>query len=283
MVIHVAGARLHGGNQRQLFSVHIFNQLSKFIVAVCRPGTGKVSGIAVIFRPSIQQEAADFSWCAVIQLGVVQHRRMLVQRHDVAVRHIGVAMAGSRQIGLVDIKLAHAGTEGFFCRTVAVDRHLLRFTHTRQFIVSLIGAIVVQVVNHPFRVDVARSNAQAQRTLRNRTNIADVATCSGQLAANAVRFWQRNNFNLFCPERSRQRFYVVPVINRQVEPQLWFINAIHQQPAVWHLSHRHPCFELRVDLERVRVVIQKNIHQLARVDKQRIEFETVECVTCSLL
>ena len=58
----------------------------------------------------------------------------------------------------------------------------------------------MQVINNPFRVDVVRRNAKTQRTLRNRTDIADIAAGSGQLAADTVCFRQCDNFNILRPE-----------------------------------------------------------------------------------
>ena len=92
----------------------------------------------------------------MIQLRVMQHGGMFVQSHNVAVRYIGVAMAGRGQIGLVDIKLAHPGKERFMSGLMTVNRRLLRFAHAGQLIVSFIRAIVVQIIDRPFRVDFIR-------------------------------------------------------------------------------------------------------------------------------
>ena len=37
VIIHVAGSGLHGANQRQLFVVHVFNQLRKIGIRIRRP------------------------------------------------------------------------------------------------------------------------------------------------------------------------------------------------------------------------------------------------------
>ena len=136
----------------------------------------------------------------MIQFGVVQNRGMFIQRHDVAVRHVGIAVAGRRQVSLIDIELAHTGLERFVRRTVAIHRRFLRFTHAVKFVVGLVGAIVVQIIQHAFRVEFICRNIQTQRALRNRTNVADVAARRWQLAAYAVCFWQRNHVNFFGPE-----------------------------------------------------------------------------------
>ncbi|MNC04534.1 hypothetical protein D3C75_519750 [compost metagenome] len=114
----------------------------------------------------------------MVEFGVVQHRRVFIQRHNVAVRHVSIPVAGRRQVSLVDIELAHAGQEGFMGRTMAVNRRFLRFTHTRQLIVGLIRAVIVQVINHAFRVDIIGGNIQTTRTFRHWTDVADIAACS---------------------------------------------------------------------------------------------------------
>ena len=125
----------------------------------------------------------------------------------------------------------------------------------------------MQVVDHPFRVDIAGLNTQLQRTFWHRTDITDIAARSRQQTTNAIGFRQRDHFYIFSPEGVRQRFDVVPVINRQIEPQFRLIHAIHQQPAVWHLSYWHPRFELRVHFKRIGMIVEKNIEQLAGVNK----------------
>ena len=121
----------------------------------------------------------------------------------------------------------------------------------------------MQVVDHPFRVDVAGRNVQLQGTFRNRANVTDIAASSRQLATDTIRFRQRDDLDFFRPERGRQRLNVVPVIDRQVEPQFRLVYAIHQQPAVRNLRDRHPGFELRIDLKRVRMIVEKDVNKFA--------------------
>ncbi len=121
VIIHVAGSGLHGANQRQLFVVHVFNQLRKIGIRIRRPyGSGLPHNHCT--QPRVQQEATHLSRNLMIQFGVVQNRGMFIQRHDVAVRHVGIAVAGRRQVSLIDIELAHTGLERFVRRTVAIHR-----------------------------------------------------------------------------------------------------------------------------------------------------------------
>ena len=73
--------------------------------------------------------------------------------------------------------------------TVTVYRRFLRFTHAVKFVVGLISAIVVQIIQNPFRIEFIRRNIQTERTLRNRANISNVAAPGWQEAANAIGFW----------------------------------------------------------------------------------------------
>ena len=221
VIIHVAGARFHSGNQRQLLVIHILHQMRIVVVAFRRPRTRQVCCIAVVFRTGVQQETADFRRSLMIQPGIMQNRSMLVKRHDVAVRHVGVAMTGSSQVSEVDVKLAHPGTERFFRGTVSIHRHFLCFAHTGQFVICFVSTIIMQVVDNPFRVDIAGRDVQLQRAFRNRTDVTDIAASSRQLA------------------------------------------TIHQQPAVRNLRYRHPGFELRIDLKRVGMIVEKDVNKFS--------------------
>ena len=283
MVINVARPGFHGANQRQLLVVNVFNQMGEIVIAVCRPGPRQIRGIAVIFRAGVEQKAAHLRRSAMVQFGVVQDGSMLVQRHDVAVRHVGIAVTGGGKIGLVDIEFAHPGLKSLIGRTMTIHRRLLRFTHTGQLVIGFVSPVVMQIIDNPFRVDLIRGDSQAQRALRHRPDIANITASGRQLAADAIGLRQRDHIDLFGPERGRQRLNVMPVINRQIEPQLRFIHTVHQQPAVRHLSHRHPGFELRIDLERVWMVIKEDVNQLAGVNQQSIHLKTGQDVAGTFL
>ena len=115
----------------------------------------------------------------MVQFGVVQDGGMLIQRDNVAVRHVGIAVTSGGEIGLVDIEFAHPGLESFIGRAMTIDRRFLRFTHTGQLVIRFVSPIVVQVIDNPFRVDLIRSDTQPQRALRYRPNITDI-TASGR-------------------------------------------------------------------------------------------------------
>ncbi len=283
VIVDIAHPRFHSADQRQLLVVDIFDQLRKVVIAIGGPGPGQIRGVAVILGASVQQEAAHLSGCAMIQPGVVQHGSVLVERHDIAVGYVGIAVAGGGQIGHVDVKFAHTGEKRLVRCAVAHHCRLLRLSHTGQLVVGLIGAIVVQEVNHPFRVDILGFDLQLQCALCHRADVGDITPCRRQLAGDTVCFWQGNNLDLFGPERGRQRLDVVPVIYRQVEPQLGLVDTIHQQPAVGNLSNRYPGFKLRVDLKGVRMVIKEDVEQLAGVNQQCVELKAGQYVPGTFL
>ncbi|MNC66246.1 hypothetical protein D3C75_1166290 [compost metagenome] len=70
----------------------------------------------------------------MIQRGVMQHRRMLIQRNNVVIRYIGVAMPRGGEVSLVDIKLTHAGQESLMSGTVPHNSGFLRFAHAGQLV-----------------------------------------------------------------------------------------------------------------------------------------------------
>ena len=178
VIIHVAGTGFHGTNKRQLLIVHVFNQLREIGVSISRPGTGQVSRITVVLSAGIKQEAAHFRRNLMVQFGVVKNRSMLIQRDNIAVWHVGITVAGRGQVRLVDIEFAHAGLERLVRGTMAIHRRFLRFTHAVKFVIGFVRAVVMQEVEHPFRVEFVRGNIQTQCTLRNRANIGDIAACS---------------------------------------------------------------------------------------------------------
>ena len=186
MVINVTGTGLHGTNQRLLLIVNVFDQMGKVVIAVRRPSARQICGIAVIFRTGVEQETAHLRRGTMVQFGVVQDGGMLIQRDNIAVRHVGITMAGGGEIGLVDIEFAHSRLESFVGRTMTIHRRLLRFTHAGQLVIGFVSPVVMQVVDNPFRVDLIRGDTQAQRALRHRTDIANITASSRQLAADAI-------------------------------------------------------------------------------------------------
>lgn len=228
VVIYIVDVCFYGGDQRQLFIINVFYQLRVVVVIFCRLGTGQVSRIVVIFCFGIQQEVAYFFRCLMVQFGVMQYRSVFVKRYNVVVRYVGITMIGRGQIGNVDIEFVYVRTERFFCRAVIVDRYFLRFTYIGQFVFSFEGAIVMQVVDNFFRVDVVGFNIQLQRTFRYRIDIIDIVARSRQQVINVIGFRQRDYFYIFSLERGRQRFDVVLVINRQIELQFRFVYVIYQ-------------------------------------------------------
>ena len=152
------------------------------------------------------------------------------------------------------------------------NRQLLRLAQTGEFIISFDAAMEVQEVDYRFGINIARGDAELRCTRVNRADIGDVITLCRQQLRYLIRIFQADNVDIPGPEAIRQRFNVMPVIHRRVEPQFRFVHTINPQPAVGNLCHRHPGLELRIHLKRIGVVIQKHRQQLTGMDQHRIQF-----------
>ena len=75
----------------------------------------------------------------------------------------------------------------------------------------------------------------------------------------------------------------MPVVDRQIEPQFGFIDAVHQQPAVRDLRNRHPGFELGIDLERIRMIVKEDVDQFTGVDQQGIQLKAGQNIAGAFL
>jgi hypothetical protein len=74
----------------------------------------------------------------------------------------------------------------------------------------------------------------------------------------------------------------VPVIGRlqKNQPRL-LAGAIHE-PAVDRIFERHPQLEMRIRLERVRMIVEEQHVRTARVDRERVDFAHCERIVGAL-
>ncbi len=98
------------------------------------------------------------------------------------------------------------------------------------------SAVVMQMVDNTFRVDVAGGDIEWQRALRNRARIADIATRGGRLAADAIHFRQGDDLDCLPSGRTLaavQRY--MPVIDRQIKHNLGLLtpSTSSQQFGTW--------------------------------------------------
>ncbi len=105
----------------------------------------------------------------MIRFRVMRHGGMFVQRHNVAVWNIDSDCRGG-QVRRVDVKLAHAGTEGLFRRTMTGCRHFPALRAYRPVHIRFIGAVVMRMVDNTFRVDVAGGDINCSARARNRAD-----------------------------------------------------------------------------------------------------------------
>ena len=115
-----------------------------------------------------------------VQVGVVQHRAMLVEGDDVAVRQFVFSFAHGAEIGHVDRVFGIASAERGFGGTVRARAELARHAHHRQFVVGLVGAVIMQIIQH--RQWIVRHDIVERRIV-----FADDRATRQRLWANAAR------------------------------------------------------------------------------------------------
>ncbi|MOA11728.1 hypothetical protein D3C78_1316830 [compost metagenome] len=130
----------------------------------------------------------------------------------------------------------------------------------------------IEVIQYRFRVDVFCQDTEIAGTLLRITDIAHTLTLGRKLLHDIIGIGQRHQFNGPGPETLRQWLNAMPVIDRRIEPQLRFVNAVHPQPAVGYRGDWHPGLKVRVHFERVATVVLEDPLQFPRVNQQRIQF-----------
>src|SRR5690606_15769025 len=82
------------------------------VVPLAGVGAGDVGTVAVETCARIDQERAGFRRRTALLVLVVQDRGVLVERDDVAVRHLVLVVRGGPQVGEMDVELARPVAEG---------------------------------------------------------------------------------------------------------------------------------------------------------------------------
>jgi hypothetical protein len=104
-----------------------------------------VRGIAVELGARIDQQRAQHRRRTRAQVLVVQRRRVLVQRDDVAVRQLDLALLARGEIRVVQLALANAGPERRRDRLVPAHRDELGAAHAQDLVVRFGGPEEVEV------------------------------------------------------------------------------------------------------------------------------------------
>ncbi len=139
------------GTQHQLQLVHSPHEVGELPVAG-RVGARDVRGVAAELRTGVDEEGPARAAPLVGEVLVMQHRRVLVERDDVAVGQLLVALADGRAVGEVGLEFGCSGREGVPRRDVAACGHQRRPPHALELIGRLDRAVVMQLVQQPGRV-----------------------------------------------------------------------------------------------------------------------------------
>ena len=199
----------------------------------------------------------------------MQHRRVLVERDDVAVGQLLVALADGRAVGEVGLEFGCPGREGVPRRDVPVCGHHRRPPHALEFVGRLDRAVVMQLVQQPRRVG-GRESPVGEAGLP-LADEGDASSVESEQVARAVRVPQHLETEFTQPRSARQRRRLVPVVGRLVEAQDRLLPGNVADEALLQGGQGHPVLEMRVGPERVRVVVEERESGAARVDRNAVE------------
>ena len=247
-VVHAAA---HAGAHLLLGGIHGIDHRLELAAGVVGVAAGDVAGIAVEAGAGVDQEAAQRVGRDALQLHVVQHRGVLVEADDVAVGQVIGVLAHRRAVGHVDAELAFPRAEGCFGGAVATHGQALRLPHQRDLVRRLVRTLVLQVLDHGFRI-VRRMVAERALWL------AEDGAARGRRQQGGGFVGRADDVDVAVvhpPAAGRVRYHV-PVVERLVVDHLGpFARRVHQ-PAVGQARERQPGLELRIDRIRVVAVVE---------------------------
>jgi hypothetical protein len=201
----------------------------------------------------------------------VQHRTVLVQRHDAGVRQFGVDLAGGSEIGLVDTQLALTHAECLFGGAMGAGADATGFTHQFQLVRGLVGAVVVQVVHYRRRiVDLDPADGGGRLT-------DYCALALGQFGDGLFGGTHDHDLEGINPIAAGRGRHHVPVVAGLQENQPGLVPGRMHDPASGCTDQRQPVLELRADRIGVVHVVEKLDPRHARGNQQVIEAALCEC------
>ena len=199
---------------------------------------------------------------------IVQDRGVRIERHDVGVGQLSLAVSRGAHVRHVNLVLRLARAERGFGRNVPARREVRGVAHAFELVFGLDRARIVQPVEQRFRV------ALRETPLRELLLPFTDECAAPQVREMAARFaGLANDFDLevMRPEAVRQRGRLVPVVGRLQEDQPRLLARPIHQPAIDRVFERHPQLEMRIRLERIRMIVEEQHVRAARVDRQRVE------------
>jgi hypothetical protein len=94
----------------------------------------------------------------------------------------------------------------------------------------------------------------------------------GEMTAGFARLANHLDLEVMRPEAVRQRRRLVPVIGRLQKNQPRLLAGPIHEPAIDRILQRYPQLEMRIRLERIRMIVEEQHVRAARVDRERVDF-----------
>src|SRR6187397_1372681 len=156
-----------------------------------------------------------------------------------------------RQVNLI---LGLAGAESSFRSDMSTRSCVRSVPHALQLVFGLDGAGIVQPVQQLFRIGLAEAPVP-ELLLR----FADerAAAQLRQMAARLAGLANHLDLEVMRPEAVRQRRRLVPIVGRLQKNQSRLLAGAIHEPAVDRILERHPQLEMRIRLERVRMIVEE--------------------------
>ena len=249
-----------------LCRVHGVHQVGKTAWGSCI-GARDVRRIASILGAGIEQERAQGGGSGTLQVLVMQHRGVLVVRHDVVVRHLLFALGASLKIAHVRFVFGFPTTERGQRSLVSARAQRAGAAHAFELVRRLYGPIVVQARQKVRRIDARRVGLGTEPIG------ADVGHPAEVRPVTACLRWlvHSDQIDLGRPRRPRQPGRFVPIIVWLMEQNFEPRTGRDDQNTAWIILDGNPGLEMGVDLVRVVLIVQELDGRGARVDDQRIE------------
>ncbi len=202
----------------------------------------------------------------VIEIGVVQHGAVLVERDDVGVGQLVVGLARGGEISHVDAELRLARAERGLGRAMRARADLAGDAHHRKLVLRLVRAVIVQVIEQRLRI-VRQVRADAGIV------VADDRAARGilrQMLRGFGRLADDHDVEMLDPVAGRRVRHDVPVVVRlQIHELRLRARRVHE-PRARRLRHRHPVLEPRIHRERIRLVVEELVARRAGRDDEMI-------------
>ncbi len=255
MEVPVIDARLDPFDDVVLQRVHTVDQVLEALVPM-RIGAGDVGRVAVHLCAGIDQERQPRGRDGAVQRGVVQHGRVLVQRHDTAVRQFCLRVVHGGAISVMDVELGAPIAKRRLGGQVPGDSALRRQPHDRQFIVGLCAAREMQYVDSDRRIDAL--DAESLRRVVRLPDDDALFPIGRQVRGYVAGVADDAHVEMRRPETVRSARHHVPVVARLVVDEYRRLTGRVNDAGGRQCRQRRPADEMRVRFERKIIVVEES-------------------------